>query len=77
MDCSPPGSSASSCQEYGNGLPFPSPWDLLDPEIEPEPPALASRFFTTEPPGVAYLGTPNEASKGAREGTGSEKIYQS
>ena len=38
-------------QEYGSGLPFPSPGDLYDPEIEPTPPALASWFFTTEPPG--------------------------
>ena len=37
-------------QEYWSGLPFPSPGDLPDPEINPEslaPPALASRFFTT------------------------------
>ena len=27
-------------QEYWNGLPFPSPGDLPDPEIEPGPPAL-------------------------------------
>ena len=25
--------------------------DLLDPGIEPMPPALAGKFFTTEPPG--------------------------
>ena len=64
-------------QEYWSGLPFSSPGDLLDPDVEPKPPALASKFFTTEPPGVAYPGTPNEARKGAREGNGSEKIYQS
>ena len=41
-------------QECWNGLPFPSPRDLPDPEMElasPESPALAGRFFTTEPPG--------------------------
>ena len=38
-----------SRQEYWNGLPFPSPGDLPDPEIEPTS-ALAVRFFTTEPP---------------------------
>ena len=38
-------------QEYWSGLPFASPGDLLDPRIEPESPALAGRFFTTEPPG--------------------------
>ena len=26
-------------------------WDLPGPGIEPESPALAGRFFTTEPPG--------------------------
>ena len=31
-------------------LPFPSPGDLPDPGIEPASPALAHRFFTTEPP---------------------------
>ena len=36
-------------QEYWSGLPFPSPKDLLHPEIEPSSPALAGRFFFTEP----------------------------
>ena len=40
-------------QEYWIGLPFPSPGDLPDPGIEPTSPALAGRFFTTEPPGKA------------------------
>ena len=39
-----------SRQEYWNGLPCPSPGDLPDPGIEPMSPALAGRFFTTEPP---------------------------
>ena len=34
-----------SRQEYWNGLPFPSPGDLLDPRIEPGSPVLAGRFF--------------------------------
>ena len=38
-------------QEYWSGLPFPSPGDLPRPGIEPTSPALAVRFFTTEPPG--------------------------
>ena len=41
-------------QEYWSGLPFPSLGDLPDPGIEqafPASPALAGRFFTTEPPG--------------------------
>ena len=40
-----------SRQEYWDGLPFPSPRDLPGPGIEPESPALAGGFFTTEPPG--------------------------
>ena len=38
-------------QEYWSGLTFPSPRDFPDPEIKPASPALAGRFFTTEPPG--------------------------
>ena len=38
-------------QEYWSGLPFPSPGNLPDPRTEPTSPALAGRFFTTEPPG--------------------------
>ena len=37
-------------QEYWSGLSFPSPGDLLGPGIKPASPALAGRFFTTEPP---------------------------
>ena len=44
-----------SRQEYRSGLPFPSPGDLPDPGIEPTSPALASGFFTTEPPGKPTL----------------------
>ena len=39
-----------SRQEYWSGLPFPPPRDLPDPETECTSPALAGRFFTTEPP---------------------------
>ena len=38
-----------SRQEYWNGLPFPTPRDLPYPGTEPASPALAGRFFTTEP----------------------------
>ena len=41
-------------QEYWSGLPFLSSGNLPDPGIEPmspASPALAGRFFTTEPPG--------------------------
>ena len=37
-----------SRQEYRSGVPFPSLGDLFDPGIKF---AMASRFFTTDPPG--------------------------
>ena len=40
-----------SRQKYWSGLPFPPPGDLPDSEIEPASPALAGRFFTSEPLG--------------------------
>ena len=43
-----------SRQEYGSGLPFPPPGNLPDIGTEPaspSSPALAGRFFTTEPLG--------------------------
>ena len=46
-----------SRQEYWSGLPFPAPGALPDQGIEPVSPAsptLASRFFTTAPPGKQY-----------------------
>ena len=39
-----------SRQDWSGWL-FPSPEDLPNPGIEPPSPALAGRFFTTEPPG--------------------------
>ena len=38
--CQAPLSMGFSRQEYWTGLPFPSPGDLPDPEIEPGSPAL-------------------------------------
>ena len=49
-----PLSMGFSRQEYWSGLPFPPPGDLPHPGIKlasPEVPALAGKFFTTEPPG--------------------------
>ena len=40
-----------SGQEYWSGLPFPAPGNHPDPGMESASLALASRFFTTEPPG--------------------------
>ena len=57
VPCQTPLSMGFSQQEYWSELPFASPGDLPDPEIEPAPPALAGGFFTTAPPGkpnIAY-----------------------
>ena len=51
LACQAPLSMGFLRQEYCSGLPFPSPGDLPDPRIEHVSPALAGRFFTTEPPG--------------------------
>ena len=40
-----------SSPEYCNGLPFPSPGDLPDPEIELRSPALQADSLPSEPPG--------------------------
>ena len=40
-----------SRQEYWSRLLFPPPGDLPKPGSEPVSPALADRFFITEPPG--------------------------
>ena len=42
-------------QEYSSGLPLPSPGNLPEPGIELVSPALADRFFTTEPPGKPMI----------------------
>ena len=54
MDCSQPDSFVQgfSRQDYWSGLPFPSPGHIPKPGIEPMFPALADRFFITEPPGT-------------------------
>ena len=51
MDCQAPLSLKFSRQEYWSRFPFPTPGDLPEPGIEPASPALAVRFFATEPPG--------------------------
>ena len=50
VDCSPPGSSIFTRQEYWSGLPCPPPGNVPNPGIELtslRSPALAGRFFTT------------------------------
>ena len=44
-----------SRQEYWSGWPFPSPENVPHQGIKPMSPALAGRFFTTEPPGKPFL----------------------
>ena len=39
-----------SRQEYWNGLPFPSPGDLPDPQIEPRSPILQADSLPVKPP---------------------------
>ena len=46
--CRAPLSMKFSRQEYWSGLPFPSPGDLPDPEIEPRSPALQADSLLTE-----------------------------
>ena len=54
VNCQAPPSVGFPGQQYWCRLPFPTPGDLPDPGIGPaslSSPALAGRFFTTEPPG--------------------------
>ena len=51
-----PQSMGFSREEYQRALPFPSPGDLPDLEIEPLSPAMAGGFSTIELPGKPYLG---------------------
>ena len=51
--CRAPLSMGLSRQEYWSVLPFPPPWALPDPGMEPVSPAspsLEGGFFTNEPP---------------------------
>ena len=52
--CQASPSMGFSLQKYWSGLLFSLPGDLLDTGIEPESPALADRFFTTETPGKPF-----------------------
>ena len=45
-----PLSMGFSRQEYWNGLPFPSPGGLPDPEMEPKSPAFQEDSLPSEPP---------------------------
>ena len=54
-DCSLPGFSVHRFFQARSRLPFPIPGDLPYPGIQPESPALAGGFFTTESPGKPFL----------------------
>ena len=56
IDCQAPLSMGFPRQEYWSGLPLLSPGDLSNPKMEPVSPALAGRFFTTEPQGKPLEG---------------------
>ena len=49
--CQAPLSMEFSMQEHWSGSPFLPSGDLPDPGIKPTSPALATRFFTSKPPG--------------------------
>ena len=57
MDCSLSGPSFYGIfqEEYWSGLPFPSPWGLPDPGIEPRYPALWADTLPSEPSGKLIL----------------------
>ena len=58
-----------SRQKYWNGLPFLPPGDVPDPGIEPASlvfPAMASRFFTTTPPGKPHESITGQEKDGQR-----------
>ena len=44
-----------SRQDYWSGLPFPSPADLPNPEIEPGSPAQQADALPSEPPGAVEV----------------------
>ena len=46
-----------SKQEYWSGLPFPLPWDLPKPGIEPGSPALQADSLLSEPPEKLIVST--------------------
>ena len=50
-----PPSMGFSRQEYWSGLPFPSPGDLPDTEIEPRSPTFQADTLTSERPGKPII----------------------
>ena len=54
--CQAPLSTGLPRQEDWSGLPFASPGDLPDLGVKSTSPASAGGLFTTEPPGIIYVG---------------------
>ena len=52
--CQIPLAMGSSRQECWSGLPFPPPWDLPDPGMEPESPALQADSLPLRHLGFSY-----------------------
>ena len=63
-----PQSMELSRQEYCSGLPFPSPGDLPEPEIEPGSPALNSDALPSELPEKAVVTAGTEEKGGLGRG---------
>ena len=55
-------------QGYWSGLPFPSPGDLPDLEIEPTSPALQADSLPSEPPGKPKFLYESQSCMGVRAG---------
>ena len=62
-----PLSMGFSRQQYWSGLPFPSPEDLPDPEIEPRSPTLQADALTSEPPGSPVVKNLPASAKDIRD----------
>ena len=68
MDCSPPGSSVYGISQAQilEWVAIPFSEDLPDPGVESVSPALAGRFFTTEPPGKPEWGSGDQVIAGGQ-----------
>ena len=67
-----PLSMGFSRQEYGSGLPFPSPGELPDPGTEARSPALQADSLMAEPPGKPKQSFPYQELNLAHDGDSTE-----
>ena len=76
MDCSLQASSVEfSRQEYWSRLPFPSPEDLPNPEIEPRSPTLQADSLPAESPCVHTDLDPAMRGKKGKIGTNDRTVF--